>query len=56
MHVPWLTEEIEQAKRGALLFLPEQAKKIRAQVAARTISGILQTTTTLPSNKLDHSR
>jgi len=40
MHVPWLTEEVEQAKRGALLFLPEQAKKIRAQVVARTIPGV----------------
>jgi len=35
MHIPWLTQEVEQAKRGALLFLPEQAKRIRAQIVAR---------------------
>jgi hypothetical protein len=39
MHVPWQTKELERIKQGVVFFLPEQAKRIRAQVLARTISG-----------------
>jgi hypothetical protein len=39
MHVPWQTKELERIKQGVMFFLPEQAKRIRAQVLARTISG-----------------
>jgi hypothetical protein len=38
MHVPWQTKELEQIKRGVMLFLPGQTERIRAQVLARTIS------------------
>ena len=38
MHVPWQTKELDQAKRGVMLFLPEQAREIRAQVLRRTVS------------------
>jgi hypothetical protein len=38
MHVPWQTKELERIKQGWMLFLPEQAQRIRAQVLARTIS------------------
>jgi hypothetical protein len=35
MHVPWQTKELEQIKRGVMLFLPGQTERIRAQVFAR---------------------
>jgi hypothetical protein len=38
MHVPWRTKELDEAKRGGMLFLPEQAKQIRAQVMRRAAS------------------
>src|SRR4026209_306085 len=38
MHVPWQTKELEQIKRGVLLFLPGQTERIRAQVRARTLN------------------
>jgi hypothetical protein len=37
MHVPWQTKELEQIKRGVMLFLPGQTERIRAQVFARTV-------------------
>ena len=36
MHVPWQTKELEQIKRGVMLFLPGQTERIRAQIVART--------------------
>jgi hypothetical protein len=39
MHVPWQTKELEQIKRGVMLFLPGQTERIRAQVLVRTASG-----------------
>jgi hypothetical protein len=38
MHVPWKTKELQQAKQGVLLFLPEQTARIREQVLARGIN------------------
>jgi len=38
MHVPWQTKELERIKQGVMLFLPEQAERIRAQVLARKIA------------------
>jgi hypothetical protein len=38
MHTPWQTKELEQIKQGVMFFLPEQAKKIRAQIVARALS------------------
>ena len=35
----WRTREIERAVKGTLLFLPEEAKTIREQVALRMMSG-----------------
>ncbi len=35
MHIPWQTKELEQAKRGAMLFMASQCEKIRVQVLAR---------------------
>jgi hypothetical protein len=40
MHVPWQTKELEQIKQGVMLFLPEQAARIRAQLIARKIAGM----------------
>ena len=39
MHVPWQTKELEQIKRGVMLFLPGQTERIRAHVLARTLRG-----------------
>ena len=38
MHVPWQTKELEQIKRGVMLFLPGQTERIRAQVLLRAES------------------
>ena len=38
MHIPWRTHELELAKKGGLLFLPEQAERIRARLVVRTTS------------------
>ncbi|HET9320086.1 MAG TPA: hypothetical protein VFO27_09925 [Bryobacteraceae bacterium] len=38
MHVPWQTKELEQIKRGVMLFLPGQTAKIRAQILLRAVS------------------
>ena len=38
MRIPWRTKELEQAKKGTMLFLPSQAGKIRTQVVARMLS------------------
>jgi hypothetical protein len=38
MHTPWQAKELEQIKRGVMLFLPGQIEKIRAHVRARMSS------------------
>ena len=38
MHTPWRREDLELHRGGAMLFLPGEAKRIRAQVLARMSS------------------